>query len=427
MIFKIRFKNLKEKEKYGLIFFTFLIVRIAFVFILKTYFPQLEVFPDSERYDILGSQILEGNFNLDGGTFLVAPVYPYFLAFVKMIFGSYWNWAAPAIQICLSGLSGIYFYKLAKLLFESERVAILGVLGYCFYPLTMWYVHSISQETIYQTFLIFSIYHFVLGLKYHKKKNLIYSAILFSICFLTKSIILFYSPFLALSIYLFFKGNWKEKLMLVFIYTSICVVFTLPNGINNWKTHGIYTISSSGFGFFVSLSNNENIAKSIGVFKYTKGLNEFDYNYGKPFELKQDPNVRKYSPAERDQLYLEEGAKWIIENPRKFFLLSLTKLQKFLLPGFSISHHPFNNWLISFLFGLPVFFFGYIGIGKGIRINFKLHSWILFLIFSMILFSMFFLNQSRFRLVTMEGFYIMYAAFGWFVFLDWAKEKRKRI
>ena len=195
MTFKSRFKNLKKKEKYGLIFFIFLVVRIAFVFVLKTYFPHLEIFPDSERYDILSSQILKGNFNLDGGTFLVAPVFPYFLAFIKLIFGNYWNWAVPIFQIGLSCLSGVYLYKLAKLLFESEEVAFLGVLGYCFYPFTMWYVHSISQETIYQTFLIFSIYHFVFGLKYQKQMHLIYAAILFSICFLTKSIILFYSPF----------------------------------------------------------------------------------------------------------------------------------------------------------------------------------------------------------------------------------------
>ncbi|MFK8009481.1 MAG: ArnT family glycosyltransferase [Saprospiraceae bacterium] len=425
MYSKNRFKDLSQKEIYGLIFCSFLVVRLAFVFVLKTYLPQLEIFPDSERYDILSSQILEGNFNLDGGTFLVAPVYPYFLALVKMCFGTYWIWIAPMIQIGLSCLSGVYFYKLAKVLFESERVAVLGVLGYCFYPFSMWYVHSISQETIYQTLLIFSIYHFVIGLKNQKERHLIYSAILFSICFLTKSIILFYSPFLALSIYLYFNGNWKQKLRMVFIYSSICVVFTLPNGIYNWQTHGIYTISSGGFGFFLSLSNNDNISRSIGEYKYTKGLNEFDYAYGIPFELEQDPNVKKYPPLERDQLYLKEGLKWINDNPKKLFLLSLTKLQKFLLPGFSISHHPFNKWLISFLLGLPVYFFGYIGIWKGLKTNFKLHSWILFLIISMSVFSMFFLNQSRFRVVTMEGFYLMYAAFGWVTIFGMSKRKPK--
>lgn len=427
MYSKNRFKNLSQKEIYGLIFCSFLVVRLIFVFVLKSYFPQLEIFPDSERYNMLSSQIMEGNFDLDGGTFLVAPVYPYFLTLIKMLFGEYWIWAAPMIQIGLSCLSGVYFYKLSKVLFESEQIAILGVLGYCFYPFTMWYVHSISQETIYQTLLIFSIYHFVVGLKNQKEKHLIFSAILFSVCFLTKSIILFYSPFIAISIYLFFKKNWKQNLRMVIIYSSICLVFTLPSGINNLKTHGVYTISSGGLGFFLSLSNNENIGRSIGVFKYTKGLNEFDYTFGRPFELKQDPNAKKYLPKERDQLYMEEGKKWIMENPKKLFFLSLTKVQKFLTPGFSISHHPFNKWVISFILGLPIYFFGYFGIWKGLKANFKLHSWILFLIISMSVFSIFFLNQSRFRVVTMEGFYLMYAAFGWFTFLEWAKKRRTKL
>lgn len=424
----MKFSNRNQKQIFITIFLSFLVVRLLFIFLIKTYFPELDFFRDSMRYDNLSTQILEGNYSLDGGTFLVAPVYPYFLAVVKLVFRKYWHWVVPIIQLGLSCLSGVYIYKLSKLIFGMEKVAILGTLAYCLYPFTMWYVHTILQETIYQTFLIFSIYHIVGWLKYQKRRHLVFSAILFSICFLTKSIILFYSPFLALFIYLYTKGNKKQKLRMVFIYASICLIFTVPNGMYNWKTHGVYTLSSGGFGFFLSLSNNDYIAKSIGVYKYTKGLNEFDYTYGSPDEMKDNAPSKKYSPAERDQLYLEEGLKWISENPKKLFLLSLTKVQKFLTPGFSISHYPFDKWLISFILGLPVYFFGYIGIWKGLRINFKLHSWILFLIFSMILFSMFFLNQSRFRLITMEGFYLMYAAFGWFSFLDWfTKKKGKNI
>ena len=424
MYSKNRFQDLSEKEFYGLIFCLFLLVRIIFVFILKTYLPHLEVFPDSERYDILSNQILEGNFDLDCGLFLVAPVYPYFLALIKMVFGEYWNIGASSIQILLSSLSGVYFYKLSKLIFESERVAILGVLGYCFYPFTMWYVHSISQETIYQTFLIFSIYHFVYGLKNQDQKNLIYSSILFSICFLTKSIILFYSPFLALLIYWYFGKNIQEKFRMIFIYALICLVFTLPNGIYNWKTHDVYTLSSDGVGFFFSLSNNENFSKSAGLYTYTKEINDFNYTYGKPFELKEDKKSKKYTPKERNIGYFLEGYNWIKNNPKKWILLTFTKLQQYFMPGFNIVYHPFNKWLASFLLSLPVFLFGYFGMIKGAKNNFKLHGWMLFLFTSMLIFSIIFSNQGRFRIVTMEGFYLMYAAFGVLVFWDWIKQRK---
>ncbi|MGK0308290.1 MAG: hypothetical protein ACI8RP_001249 [Urechidicola sp.] len=413
-----RLQKMIIKEKYLMIFCSFLMVRLGFIFVLKNYFPQLEVFPDSERYDILSSQILEGNFNLDCGLFLVAPVYPYFLALVKLIFGEYWNLGASSIQIILSCLSGIYFYKFSKLIFESEQVAILGTLGYCFYPFTIWYVHSISQETIYQTFLIFSLYHFVFGLKNQNRKHLIFSAILFSICFLTKSIILFYSPFLALLMYLYTEGNFIKKLRTVLIYAMICLVFTLPSGVYNWSTHGTYTLSSGGIGFFFSYSNNDYASEAVGEYQYKKGIGHFDYTYGKPFELEQNEDEKFHPPKERNQAYLAEGWTWINNNPKKWFLLSLTKLQQYLIPGFNIVYHPFQKWVLSFMIGLPVFFFGYIGIIKAVKTNFKLHGWMLFLFLCMLLFSVIFSNQGRFRAVTMEGFYLMYAAYGWVFFSE---------
>ncbi len=424
---KKTFLNFSENQMSGLIFISFFVVRLGFIFLLKTYWPEAEVLPDSKRYDILSSQIIQGNFNLDCGLFLVAPFYPYFLALVKLGFGEHWNWIVIFTQISLSCLSGVYFYRLAKLIFENERVSILGVIGYCFYPFTMWFVHVISQETFYQTFLIFSLYNFVKGLKYQKKKHLFYSAILFSFCFLTKSIILFFSPFLTLLIYWYYNGSIKKKLQVAFFYTSICLIFTIPNGIYNWKTHGVYTISSDGLGFFFSLSNNDHIAKSIGLYHYEKEINQIDYNYGRPFELENIQGEKFFPPAERNKLYLKEGWSWVKENPRKWLRLIITKLRQFLMPGFGIAYHPFKKWLLSFLISFPVFLFGYYGIFKGARLNFKIHGWMFFLLFSMMIFSMIFSNQGRFRIVTLEGFYLMYAAFGWLNFLNWIKKEGKSI
>ncbi len=416
------FKDLSQGKRYGIIFFIFLLTRLSFVFILKTYFPEFEVNPDSARYDRLSNYILDGNFNMDCGLFLAAPFYPYFLAGVKFLFGENWFIAVPLIQIGLSCLSGVYFYKLSKLLFNSEKVAILGTVGYCFYPFTMWYLHVISQETIYQTFLIFSIYFFVSGLKFQNQKHLIYSAVLFSICFLTKSIILFVSPFLALLIFLYTEGILLEKLKRVFIYTIICIIFTLPNGIYNLINNDGYTFSSDGIGFFFSLSNSAHASRMTGVYTYTEDLDDFDYLYGHEFEFETNDAIRAISPAERNRGYFNAGAKWIKENPKEWVWLGLTKFRQFLMPGFSISHHPFKKWLLSFLVAFPVFFFGYIGIIKGIKKDFKTHGWIFFLFISMLIFTVIFSNQGRYRIVTMEAFYILYAAFGFVEFMKWKRK-----
>jgi hypothetical protein len=55
---------------------------------------------------------------------------------------------------------------------------------------------------------------------------------------------------------------------------------------------------------------------------------------------------------------------------------------------------------------------GYIGIFVALRRNFRYHFWILALVLSMVIFSVGFYVQNRFRTITLEPFYILYAAFG---------------
>ena len=59
----------------------------------------------------------------------------------------------------------------------------------------------------------------------------------------------------------------------------------------------------------------------------------------------------------------------------------------------------------------PLYVLAYLGIIKSIKLNFEKHNWILTLFIAMLVFSVVFSFESRFRTVTLEPFYSIYAAF----------------
>ena len=49
----------------------------------------------------------------------------------------------------------------------------------------------------------------------------------------------------------------KKKIFHIILFTSICLIFTLPYGLYNLKVNGVYVFSSNGFGGLFILGHNE--------------------------------------------------------------------------------------------------------------------------------------------------------------------------
>ena len=92
------------------LFFLCLLVRILFK-VLSGY-DNYELFVDAHRYDILSTQILQGNYNLDIVAYLSAPLYSYTLAVTKLLSSHYWQAIAVGYQFILISLSTVYIYKI---------------------------------------------------------------------------------------------------------------------------------------------------------------------------------------------------------------------------------------------------------------------------------------------------------------------------
>ncbi|MCL4479023.1 MAG: glycosyltransferase family 39 protein [Deltaproteobacteria bacterium] len=401
------FKN--RKLNLFLLFSAYFFIGVLFTRLMKSTGVGYSV-DDNLRYNHLSNQILAGNFNLNIGIFIVAPLYPYLEAFVKLLTGNHWIIGMIFVQIILFSLSGIYLYLIAELLFEeySRRIPLLSAFIYLIFPMTMWFVGTFSQEMLFQSLFIITIYYLLKALKEQNLKSLITSAFLYLLTFLTKSHILLFSPFIVLIIFISMNTTKIRKLVYSLMFGGICLLFTLPYGLYNLRVNGVYTFSTNGADFFFYTGNNESTYKFLVA---TPSINSSEYKW--LASMSWIP-----SDAVKDRkLYIIKALQWIKDNPRKFIELKKVDLFQFLTPGVSYKHYPFNKWLQSFIVSLPIYLFGYLGIIIALTKDFRKHVWILSLFLTMIIFSVGFYVQNRFRTITIEPFYIVYSAFGIWYFL----------
>ncbi len=405
-----------------LIFGIFFLSRCAFKWISG--YDNFELFEDSYRYDILSNRILSGDFNLDVVAFIVAPFYPFLLAGVKLVFGDFWQVAAVGIQFAAVSLSGVWLYRLALLLFQKKSVALIATVFYALFPNTLWLNYTLSQETIFQALFIGAIYYLVAALR--NKGALIWSAALFSLAFLTKSHVLLYAPFIAL-LFLFQQDlPLVKRFFKASMYALICLAFTLPYGLYHLRTNGLYVLSSTGFGSsFHMHHSDEGYRETLFPVDSITGQRKhgilfgfyIDYDFGKYGKVNQLPQ------KEMQALHFKMAWEWIKEHPRKFMELKWFAIKRFFTPGFSLGHYPFKTWLASLLLSLPFYVLAYFGLWKAFRTNIRDHGWMAFLVFTMFFFFVFFWPMSRFRTITLEPFYLIYAAAAWMDIVNWYKEK----
>ncbi len=390
------------------IFLLCLVVRALFMLVSTHY--GLDLDRDNKRYDEQSSGILQGNFDLETQYFITAPFYPYTQALFKAVFGGGWTWALGAAQLFLCALSGVYVRRIA-LMFFDRRVGNVAALIYAVFPLTLIWVGTRAQDMPFQLALIFSLHALLRAVRADDLRRTAIAAVLFAITFLIKSHILLFAPFVPLYWWMNSPATRKRRVVHFALFASVCLTLTFPYGLYNLKKHDMYVISSTGQGGFFLVGHNDDVYDFI-VHPPPLGSPEhkriFDMRYRIMDDLRD--TLEGMPHKQRQEVMLHAGLDWCRKNPGKLARLSAYDLFYFLLPGVNYHHYSMVNWLAMFICSLPLYMLAYLGIFRALRRDFRTHQWILWLIFSMILFSVVFYVQNRFRTITLEPYYIIYAS-----------------
>jgi len=396
----------KKNKKFFFLFVLCLITRILFKFFSP--YDNYQLFLDSHRYDELSQRIIEGNFNLDVTSYIIAPLYPYTLALFKSLSGLHWQSLVTAYQFLLVSFSAVYIYKISWQLFKKEAPAMLSALMYIFYPLTLWYNFTLVQETSFQAFFIFFIFHFLNICEKASVKNIFLGSLFFSLALLTKSHILILAPllFLILSV--------QKKIKAGILFMTFVLSATIPHGLVNKKIHDVYTFSSQGNASLFLLGHNDiaypclmGSSGPMGDIS-TPGCDP-DIVFDPNFEVEGYGKINLENPKVRNSLRFKVALDWIKSNPQKFIKLKWHGLKRFILPGLDYNAYSFKFWFLSFFAGLLIYIPAYWNIFKKAKSQIKNHLLVLSIILLTATVFIIFFPINRFRVITLEPFLIVYA------------------
>ena len=203
------------------------------------------------------------------------------------------------------------------------------------------------------------------------------------------------------------------------------MISTLPSGLYNLQKHHVYTFSSDGLACYFWFGNSEfayqreclgkrYIAHKSEVIQDTAMLL---YNWTPPnVTMENFKNALTFYPSEqgRQAIFKRNAWAWIQQNPTRFVQLKGESFFHFFMWGLNYKIHPLSIWLISVIIFAPLYLLAYFGLFHSIKNNFKQHNWLLGLILTMLIFSIIFTFDPRFRRITLEPFYIIYAAKGYY-------------
>ncbi len=396
-----------------ILFIIHLLTRSIFVFV-NGFFNNYALQPDSiwlVEFGLKNAANLNFNFELE--RFIASPLFPTIVGTLKILFNEHWKVVLILIQLILSSLSGVYVFKIGNLLF-NRKAGLIASLIFAFFPLTLWYTNTFSQECIFQVLFIFSIFYLVKSIKFNSIYYVFISSIFFSLAYLTKSHILLFSIFIPI-IYFHLFGLKKQSYIFVLIYAIVSLIFSIPYGVYSYKKHKQYVISSNGAGFQFYLGNTEVGYKTV-VDVPRRGTQEFknmQYVIVGCFNGSQSyyDSILTLSQKEKQKVFFNEGIKWIKSNPDKFYKLKLYNLLLFLIPGVSWRHYSLGYWISSFLLSLPIYFLAYYAMIKLYLNKDKNLAYILYVFISMLIFSLVWYVQNRFRTITIEPLYIIFASY----------------
>lgn len=391
------------------IFICCLLVRVAFIGVSQHF--GLELDRDSNLYDEQSTAIIErGDFDFQAPQFTMAPLYACYQALHKWIFGVGWKWSLGIVQLLLCAFSGVILFRLARELFDRS-VAIVSAVIYCVFPLTLVWVNTYAQDMPFQLHLIFFLYVLVLAVKKGTWAWTAFAAVLFAITFLTKSHILLFAPSVPLIMWWNMKLPAMRKLVHIALFTGISLASTLPYGLYQYRLHGQYVLSSTGQGGHFLWGHNEDTYRFIvdpppmGSDEHRRILN-MDFHVVR--ELKD--TLATVGVKERQGIFMQAAVEWCRANPGKVWKLSAYDLYYFAMPGVNPNHYSFGNWLVTFALSAPLYLLAYIGIFRSLRNDPRKHFFIVGLLVCMLVFSVGFYVQNRFRTITLEPYYIIYAS-----------------
>jgi 4-amino-4-deoxy-L-arabinose transferase-like glycosyltransferase len=265
------------------------------------------------------------------------PGYPILLYLLKIISFDVVNFIKLVIffQIILSTYSVYVFYQLNLNLF-SEKLSLINASIFSIFPLNIYVSGQISSITLQFLLSLLFLQFLLLIIKKQTTKNIIFFSLISGLLILTRGefVLVFFSIIL---LCLFFKNIKLINLLKIILIVSLVIS---PYVIRNYL-HFNQLILVKSLGFNLWKGNNE--LSSVQGYEDYENF-EFQELKSKLDNLEQN----KYYELNRDQIFLDEAKKELIQNPTRYLYLYFKKFLSYYFIDLNSTYPKYYNFFHIF-------------------------------------------------------------------------------
>lgn len=301
----------------GSIFLLAYLVRLIYLFQIES-IPVFYNLPgDPRAYDEWAQKIVAGDW-IGQGVFYQAPLYPYFLAVLELIFGHN-LWAIRLVQITLSAAASSLLYLAGKALF-SRAVGIATALIWTFNAPAIFFA-GLVDKTVIDPFLVATLL-VLLGSTSERFQRIKWMAIggILGLSALSRENTLIWVVLIPAWIWLGFSGHARlRRLEYVALFLLGLTLILLPVGIRNLKVGGQFTLTTSQMGANFFIGNNP---RADGTYASIRGITgEKQFEQPEATRLAEQALGHSLSPGEVSRYWLSRSWDYIRSSPSDWLRL----------------------------------------------------------------------------------------------------------
>ncbi len=287
-------------------------------------------------------------------------LYTLYLASVYVLFGPR-PIIARLLQAVIVGILHPYLaYRIGETVF-SKSVGLIAAALTAIYAYFVYYSAALMTESYYIIAILLSL-HFAMRLASSKDKEQdiklgLALGISIGVALLLRQVLLLFLPFLFLWIWISrfrlgapppLKTRQRLPLMAMALSVALIAVCVLPISIYNYSRFGRFVLLNTNSGYAFFWANNP-----IYGTKFVPILSAAEYRAMIP------EGVRHLDEAALDQELLKRGIQFVLEDPRRYLLLSLSRIPLYFMFWYSPESGTLSNISRIGSFGILLPFMSY--------------------------------------------------------------------
>lgn len=276
---------------------------------------------DGRQYDLWARRIAAGDW-IGTEVFYQAPLYPYFLAVVKLAFGD-GLWPIRIVQALLGALScGLLFLASRNLV--SHRVGVVAGVLLALYPPAIFFDGLVQKASIGGFVVVLVLWLISRAQKAPTWPRFFALGVALGLLLLTREETILLVPVLLLWILVrFWTQAWRARAGRMAAFAAGIALVLLPVGWRNHAVGGEFLITTSQAGTNFWIGNRPGADGRYAPLR--PGRSDTSYERRDAFELAEIEMGRKLSPSEVSDFWRDQALAWIRDEPLDWLKLVARK------------------------------------------------------------------------------------------------------